>query len=406
MSLADNVTASKAPKVHVETDAGGATVTNALFGTATPTFEDWGMVFRRFNLSPEDYEIVDDTVRMSSWDQSRRTETGDRDLIQLYSFSARFRRLPKGRLNELQVGEKLEEMAAWVPPKRTRDKRVKPPVSEVILPADLQAGKTDGGGVDALTDRLHRAMDQLDDKITKLRREKHLHSIALVNMGDLIEGTAGFYPTQTFGVELDLRGQIKYAAEFMLTMSKHFFPMADHGHFVTALSNHGELGRTGGGNKNTTTDHDSADGLLAEMLEMILRENKAFDHVQFHTPYDEMVTYAEIQGIPLGFLHGHKISGTDAGGFTKWLEAQQRGDQRAWEVDVWHVAHRHNFQMWDLGSCSALQMPSLDGGSKSLRDATGKFSRPALASYTLNPEAPLRWENLLLAAQENRKVTA
>lgn len=735
MTLADELKPDKpvpdGMKTKIEVDATGATVTNALFNTSTPTFEDWGFIFKRFNLDPEQFEIVDDTVGMSSWDQSSRTPDGDRDLLQSYSFRARFRRLPQGRLGAMDVQQKLEDMRNWKPPKLPVDRRMKPSVSEIILPSDFQSGKPEGGGVDGLTERWHRAMDQIDDKVTKLKREKHLHSLALVNMGDLIEGCFaaetmvptdkghrridslaadghamvrtdygawvdaefrsfgvqqlrkvtldrygakkviyatpehrwltkrgnnridrttdelqpgmhlagvfggkpkglqastfgvahgvvfgdghldensssarlnlygvkaelgrymngmapegpyqraegeqsyvsysrlpryfksapapeessaylmgflagymatdgsvgktvsisssrrenlelvedicfklgiganpitssrrlgkgieetdifsisllrstvpeslfvredqrqaflasnaksaddqyvgvkaralhwrvesveitgrieevycavvpdthtfviegniltgncnGFYPDQHFTVQMDLRSQLKYAAEALETFSKHFFPMADNGHFITTLSNHGELGRTNGGNKNTTGDHDSADGLLAEWMQMVLRSNSAFDHVQFHTPHDEMVTYVEIQGVPMGFLHGHKVKGGDAGGFTKWLEAQQRGDRRAWEVEMWHIAHRHNFQMWDIGSASVLQMPSIDGGSKSFRDATGKFARPGMVSYTLNPEIPVKWEDLLLAGQETRMLAA
>ena len=32
---------------------------------------------------------------MSTWQQSKRTETGDRDTVQLYSYSARFRRISR-----------------------------------------------------------------------------------------------------------------------------------------------------------------------------------------------------------------------------------------------------------------------------------------------------------------------
>ncbi len=46
---------------------------------------DWTDVFRRFNLDPDAFEIIGDTVRMSTWQQSKRTETGDRDIVNLYS---------------------------------------------------------------------------------------------------------------------------------------------------------------------------------------------------------------------------------------------------------------------------------------------------------------------------------
>ena len=57
-----------------------------------PIRGDWSAVFARFNLDPAEFVIADDTVRMSSWQSSKRTEDGDRDLIWLYSYSARFTR--------------------------------------------------------------------------------------------------------------------------------------------------------------------------------------------------------------------------------------------------------------------------------------------------------------------------
>lgn len=47
---------------------------------------DWDDVFRRFNLDPDAFTIVDDTVRISNWQQSRRLENGDRDVVDLFSY--------------------------------------------------------------------------------------------------------------------------------------------------------------------------------------------------------------------------------------------------------------------------------------------------------------------------------
>src|SRR5690606_2731253 len=47
---------------------------------------DWSVVFQRFNLDPTEFEVVDDTIRMSTWQQSKRLENGERDVINLYSY--------------------------------------------------------------------------------------------------------------------------------------------------------------------------------------------------------------------------------------------------------------------------------------------------------------------------------
>jgi hypothetical protein len=53
---------------------------------------DWSAVLIGFGLDPNVFQIVDDTVRMSKWQSSKRLENGDRDLIWLYSYKARFKR--------------------------------------------------------------------------------------------------------------------------------------------------------------------------------------------------------------------------------------------------------------------------------------------------------------------------
>ena len=53
---------------------------------------DWTQIFLQFNLDPDVFEVVGDTVRMSTWQQSKRTDGGDRDVVQLYSYRAQFRR--------------------------------------------------------------------------------------------------------------------------------------------------------------------------------------------------------------------------------------------------------------------------------------------------------------------------
>ena len=64
---------------HIEESAEGVTITGAKFNTPEPGKEDWAHVFERFGLSADHFELVGDSVRMSSWDSSKRTEDGDRD---------------------------------------------------------------------------------------------------------------------------------------------------------------------------------------------------------------------------------------------------------------------------------------------------------------------------------------
>lgn len=364
--------------------------------------DDWTRVFRIFKLNADEFEVVDDTVRMSTWQQSRRTESGDRDLVQLYSYSARFKRKPKQRLPEADVEAHRAEVRKWKmpskkarqsPPNEAYHKQYRTPVGAVINLADIQGGKSEGGGVAATQKRLLDGLENVARWLDRMDDDYNVGEIVLVNGGDPMENCAGNYAAQLFTVELNHRGQMNFVLDMWEQYARHLFPRAATARFVSVLCNHGEFGRMGNA-KNQTSDSDNAGGFLAETLRRILNERPDFGHVEWTIPHDEMTVYADVAGVPLGFNHGHKIPGNDATGFEKWLNGQVRGDTQAHRVKVWQTAHRHNFQAFDLGSCSVFQAPSLDGGSKWLRDTTGRYSRSGILAYLVGEQFPLGWSDM------------
>lgn len=356
---------------------------------------DFSRIFRMFGYDPAHFEIVDDTVKCSTWQQSARGKDGSRDLIQLYSYSARFRKTPAGRLAEFDVSEHIASIRKFKPIRRlpVLDGDA-PECAAVINLADIQGGKSEGGGVEATRQRLGDGLGNVVYWLADMARiGRNITEIVLVNNGDPYEGCAGNYAAQLFTVELNLRAQMRFVLEVWKLYAKTLLPLVPKAQFVSVLSNHSELNRLGS-SKNQTSDSDSGDGLLAEILRMILAENPAFDHVEWTIPHDEMVVYPVISGIQTAFTHGHKIPGNDATNFEKWLNGQARGDERAHSARVWVTAHRHNLQLWDLGSTTVIQCPSLDGGSKWLRDMTGKYSRSGIVALLVGQHHRLGWSDL------------
>lgn len=98
-----------ANKGTVDVTRDGAQVNNIV--VESPILDDWSPVFALFNLNADEFDVVDDTVRMSTWQTSRRTDDGDRDTIQLYSYSARFKRKPKARLSDEEIAERRKAVA-------------------------------------------------------------------------------------------------------------------------------------------------------------------------------------------------------------------------------------------------------------------------------------------------------
>jgi len=217
----------------------------------------------------------------------------------------------------------------------------------------------------------------------------------LVNNGDPFEGIAGNYANQSHTVQGGLRAQMNHVLDIWEAYSRELFPQFDKGQFVTVHCNHTQFGRQGGSAKSITGDEDTGSAFLAESLQRILKGRPEFDHVSFTIPHDEMNVYANIAGVPVGFNHGHKIPGSDAGGFEKWLNGQVRGDEQAYRARIWITAHRHHFAAWDMGSTFVFQCPSCEGdkASKWLRDATGKFSRTGILALLIGEHDQLGWSD-------------
>lgn len=356
-----------------------------------PIESDWGRVFRIFQLNPDEFEVVDDTVRMSTWQQSKGREDGGRDLVQLYSYSARFRRKPKERLSDEEIAEHRKAIRSWrLPSKKKRGKAGgRPSVAAVINLADIQGGKSEGGGVAATRKRLEDGLLNVDAWLDRMWQTYDIDELVLVNNGDPYEGCAGNYAAQLFTVELNHRGQMNFVLDVWEQYARHLFPQFDRAQFVSVLCNHTQMGRMGQA-KNQTSDSDSGGAFLAETLKRILAERPEFGHVEWTIPHDQMNVYTTAAGVPLAMNHGHAIPGNDgAVSFEKWLNGQVRGDSKAHEAKVWVTAHRHHFAMWDMGSCVVLQAPSLDGGSKWLTDMTGRYSRSGILAFLVGEHSPI-----------------
>ncbi|MAE64143.1 MAG: hypothetical protein CMJ18_07690 [Phycisphaeraceae bacterium] len=378
-------------RVTVESD--GGTFENVTVESPI-TNGDWSHIFTIFRLDPDEFEVADDTVRMSTWQQSKGLDDGTRDIVQLYSYSARFTRKAKARLSDDEIAARRAEVRKWKVPSESSRKRKDSdtPVAAVINLADIQGGKSEGGGVAATQQRLHDGLENVTRWLDRMSDDYHIGEIVLVNNGDPMENCAGNYAAQMFTVELNHRQQMNFVLDVWEQYAKHLFPRADRARFVSVLCNHGEFGRMGGA-KNQTSDSDNAGGFLAETLRRVL-DRPEFAHVEWTIPHDQMTVYPTINGVPMAFNHGHKIPGNDASGFEKWLNGQVRGDADAHAARIWQTAHRHHFAAWDMGSCSVFQAPSLDGGSKWLTDMTGRYSRSGILAYLVGDHSPLGWSDM------------
>ena len=132
---------------------------------------DWNSVLEGFGLDPAVFFIVDDTVRMSKWQQSKRLDNGDRDIIWLYSYKARFARKPY-TATPLDVERLQKKIDRWKPRSTTTVKTDGDPSTFVICWADWQLGKSAGGGVEATVERIQDSFSASALRIKQLRKAR------------------------------------------------------------------------------------------------------------------------------------------------------------------------------------------------------------------------------------------
>ena len=334
---------------------------------------DWSEVFGRFQLDPDAFEIVDDTVRMSTWQQSKRTDNGDRDVVSLYSYRASFRK----RLAAIDLPALYAEVRA------TRHRPVKLKVSAktlVVCWADIQTGKVDRlGGLPELLQRLESKRTALEAHI---RRVKPDH-IVIADVGDIVEGIENT-SSQLATNCLALTDQVDVAAtEFWKAIRVCAkFAATD---VLSIPSNHAQLRRGKGLIGKPTDDW----GLhISKRLEAM--NSEVHLPVTFHRPADweETLTFT-IRGTRLGLAHGHQSSGP--GRVVDWWARMNHAGVLV--CDVLLTGHFHFASIRPSGrdhvsgrSQWHIQAPTLDNGSAWVRNTLGEDGDPALLVFEIDDD--------------------
>jgi hypothetical protein len=352
---------------------------------------DWDSVLKGFGLDPDVFEVVDDTVKMSKWQSSKRLENGDRDLIWLYSYRARFRRKSLTALPDTEVEDIRKYVQKWKPLSKTKQESPETGSTLVVCWADQQLGKSAGGGVDATVERILDSYTATIERVKELRKNgRNIEKIAIVNMGDPVEGCDGNYASQLFTVELTQRQQLLLALDLWAQGVRQLSSLAEESEFISVLCNHGEWMRKGG--KAITSDSDNAGGFLTDALQRILTGRPEADKLKWNIPHDEMTTTSVLSGVKVAFTHGHKITGKEV----EWLRGQSirilREEGR--EPDIWVTAHRHHLQVQDFGPWYRFQCPSNDGGSKWYTDTSGNWSTPGTLTFLVGKHDPRGWSDM------------
>lgn len=334
---------------------------------------DWADVFRRFNLDPDAFSVVGDTVRMSSWEQSKRLENGERDVVRLYSYRASFTRTR----NAIDLPALYAEVSRT---KRSKLRQVVREVTLVVCWADIQTGKVDRLG--SVADLLTRLEDKRGDLEQHIRRVKPDH-IVIADVGDIVEGIENT-SSQLATNGLALTDQVDVAAtEFWKAI--RLCAKYARTDVLSIPSNHAQLRRGKGLIGKPTDDW----GLhISKRLEAMNAEVGL--PVTFHRPadWDETLTF-DVRGTRLGLAHGHQAGNSNA--VTSWWAKMTHAG--VMDCDVLLTGHFHFASVRPSGrnhktgrSRWHIQASTLDNGSAWVRNQFGDDGDPALMVFEIDSD--------------------
>lgn len=345
----------------------GSITTGAVDGDSP----DWDSIFRHWNLDPSEWLVDEGTLKVNAWEGPTSEGTA---IFRQYKANIRRRT----SASTVPVDEHLRALAKWRP---TKAPKTTGPGTFVVCFADWQVG---GDPAEDFLERFTSTLSQVRAEARLASRE--CDHLAVLFLGDHVEGVAGNYSAQTFTATLTLREQIRLVRQCETLALKTLAPLFSRTTAVAVAGNHGR-----GGKKVITTSEDNADLLAFEQVAEVLTESGAADTygITFIAPEAASVALVEASGTNLLVSHGDQVSGSADRVKAWWHKTafQKWGDADLGDVLV--TGHRHHFRCEEVGlDRHFIVCPTLGPESRWYADIGGATSSPGTLVFRT---ADRRW---------------
>lgn len=354
---------------------------------------DWSRVFDLFGLDPNEFEVIDDTVRMSTWQQSKRTETGDRDVAQLYSYSARFRRVTREMVSEeTRKSWRKALLKSRFPGNRDYGASAgHGSGTYVALVADPQLGKK--GTAEAI-ENWRRGLSAHVEQARRLGVE----SFHLAFMGDEVEGFANNYANQAATIELNHSQQLETAFDMVVWSVKEALTLGVPVSVSSVISNHGEWTRNGSKDP-VTSKGDNSSTHLARMAQKLFNEleEHGVPHIEWYIGDGRPAVTITLSGVKCYFTHGYVEKGRGASTELRMKGAIERqilgntadlGDVKLYMSAHYHHAYYQEFEGRTLFGCPALEA---ERSSEWMLEQYGVWSPAGMLGFVVTDQNARGW---------------
>jgi hypothetical protein len=358
--------------------------------------DDWTHILAMFNLDPDVFEVVEDTVRMSTWQQSKGLDDGSRDVVQLYSYSARFRRVTAGRITPAVVESWREDLVDTFSKPALYNLRRVDPVSATyaIFVADPQLGKKNTA----------QAVENWKRGVARHMAEVYAckpSRIHVAFMGDEHENVMGNYANQPHTIELRRGAQLDLDFDLRVWTMREALRLGLPVSASSVISNHGEWTRHGDTKEVVTTSNDNSSTYIASQVK------KLFDELEPHTGQHVDWTIGDthpgivlnLSGVKTYLSHGYIEKGRGPSVELRTRNAIERqilgrtdelGDVRVYVMAHYHHAYMNTFEGRTLWGCPALEA---ERSSEYMLDQYGVWSRPGMLGMLIGDHAVDGWSH-------------
>lgn len=406
MSLADALSATERPTngPKLTVDAGPAGGEFAGLVTEAPIKPDeyegaFAKVYERAGLDPANYRIVDETVRFSSWEQSKRLENGDRDTITLYAYKARFQRvagamIPKDVVNQWR-GALMKSFK-----KRERSGKVNTagPAYNVLV-ADPQLGKK---RTEEAVENWKRGVNGHAHEIERLIVSGiDLSQIHTAFMGDETEGVANNYRNQPHTIELNQSEQLGLDYDLRVWTLKRFAEFGLPLSASSVISNHGEWTRNGGKDP-VTSQGDNASTHIARQVQKQFVELEQYGGpvIDWTIGDGDPAVIVNLAGVECYFSHGYIEKGRGTSSETRTRSAIERQilgrTDTLGKTPLFFMAHYHHHYSNEFEGRTVFGCPALEAerSSEYMLNQFGVWSPPGMLGMLIGGNAARRWSHV------------
>lgn len=278
----------------------------------------------------------------------------------------------------------------------------------VFVMSDWQIGKAEGGrGTADTVQRYKDCLAQAVENVVSLRKQGvRIDNLALLSVGDLVEGCGDHYDMQQFTVDADRRTQNRIVRELITETILTFSPIFDHITIAVIGGNHGENRKDG---KAYTTFADNDDVGCPEAVKEAFDLAGWDDRLTWYIPDEELSMCLDIGGVKIGLVHGHQFKGgTNALKKAEdWWRNNDFGLQAVREAQILLSGHLHHFSATNVTHGRTwMQAPTIDPGSKWYTDTSGVTAIPGVLNFVATPNHSLGYDYLRVLVPEDSGVTS